>query len=130
MGYDIEGRLLEVCTCNVLCPCWVGENPDYETCDTTIAWGIEKGTIEGVDVEWVDDRRLGPHPREHPDPEVLEGRGLHRRSVDGRAARRAASGSSPGSSVALSPTSRASSARSSASSASRSGSPSRAARAG
>jgi hypothetical protein len=34
----------------VLCPCWVGENPDYKTCDTTIAWGIEKGTIEGVDV--------------------------------------------------------------------------------
>jgi hypothetical protein len=50
MGYDIEGRLLEVCTCNVLCPCWVGENPDYKTCDTTIAWGIENGTIEGVDV--------------------------------------------------------------------------------
>ena len=50
MGYDIEGRLLEVCTCNVLCPCWVGEDPDYKTCDTTIAWGIEKGSIEGVDV--------------------------------------------------------------------------------
>ena len=50
MAYEIEGRLLEVCTCNVLCPCWVGENPDYTTCDTTIAWGIEHGTIEGVDV--------------------------------------------------------------------------------
>jgi hypothetical protein len=50
MSYEIEGRLLEVCTCNVLCPCWVGENPDYKTCDTTIAWGIEKGSIEGVDV--------------------------------------------------------------------------------
>jgi hypothetical protein len=50
MGYEIEGRLLEVCTCNVLCPCWVGEDPDYKTCDTTIAWGIEKGSIEGVDV--------------------------------------------------------------------------------
>jgi len=50
MAYEIEGRLLEVCTCNVLCPCWVGENPDYVTCDTTIAWGIENGAIEGVDV--------------------------------------------------------------------------------
>ena len=50
-GYEIEGRLLEVCTCNVLCPCWVGEDPDYKTCDTTIAWGIEKGSIEGVDVD-------------------------------------------------------------------------------
>ena len=26
--YDVEGRLLEVCTCNTLCPCWVGEDPD------------------------------------------------------------------------------------------------------
>ncbi len=50
MTYEIEGKLLEVCTCNVLCPCWVGEDPDYKTCDTTIAWGIEKGSIEGVDV--------------------------------------------------------------------------------
>ena len=51
MAYEIEGRLLEVCTCNVLCPCWVGEDPDYKTCDTTIAWGIDKGTIEGVRVD-------------------------------------------------------------------------------
>ena len=51
MAYDIEGRLLEVCTCNVLCPCWVGEDPDYTTCDTTIAWGIEKGTVDGVGVD-------------------------------------------------------------------------------
>ena len=53
MAYDIEGRLLEVCTCNVLCPCWVGEDPDYKTCDTTIAWGIEKGTIDGVNVDGI-----------------------------------------------------------------------------
>ena len=51
MAYEIEGRLLEVCTCNVLCPCWVGEDPDFKTCDTTIAWGIEKGTIDRVRVD-------------------------------------------------------------------------------
>lgn len=51
MSYEIEGRLLEVCTCNVLCPCWVGEDPDYKTCDTTIAWGIDRGTIEGTNVD-------------------------------------------------------------------------------
>jgi hypothetical protein len=50
MGYEIEGRLLEVCTCNVLCPCWVGEDPDFKTCDTVVAWGIETGSVEGVDV--------------------------------------------------------------------------------
>src|SRR6187549_468064 len=56
MGYDIEGRLLEVCTCNVLCPCWVGEDPDYKTCDTTIAWGIEKGTVDGVGADGLHRR--------------------------------------------------------------------------
>ena len=50
MAYDIEGRLLEVCTCNVLCPCWVGEDPDGGTCDSTLAWRVDSGAIEGVDV--------------------------------------------------------------------------------
>jgi hypothetical protein len=50
MAYEIEGRLLEVCSCNVLCPCWVGENPDGGTCDSALAWRIDKGQIEGVDV--------------------------------------------------------------------------------
>jgi hypothetical protein len=48
--YEIEGRLLEVCSCNVLCPCWVGEDPDGGTCDSSLAWRIDHGTIEGVDV--------------------------------------------------------------------------------
>lgn len=50
MAYDIEGRLLEVCSCNVLCPCWIGEDPDGGTCDSALAWHIDRGTIEGVDV--------------------------------------------------------------------------------
>lgn len=50
MSYQVEGRLLEVCTCNILCPCWVGEDPDGGTCDGLLAWHIEKGSIEGLDV--------------------------------------------------------------------------------
>lgn len=50
MVYQIEGRLLEVCTCNTLCPCWVGEDPDGGTCDSSLAYHIDKGTIEGIDV--------------------------------------------------------------------------------
>lgn len=50
MAYEIEGRLLEVCTCNVLCPCWVGEDPDGGTCDSVLGWAVDKGTVEGVDV--------------------------------------------------------------------------------
>jgi hypothetical protein len=50
MGYHLEGRLLEVCNCRVLCPCWIGEDPDYGTCDTIVAWHFDKGQVNGVDV--------------------------------------------------------------------------------
>ncbi|HKF37908.1 MAG TPA: DUF1326 domain-containing protein [Ktedonobacteraceae bacterium] len=48
--YQLEGRLLEVCTCGVLCPCWVGADPDGGTCDSALGWHIDRGTIQGVDV--------------------------------------------------------------------------------
>ncbi len=50
MAYEVEGRLLEVCTCNVLCPCWVGEDPDLDYCDGLLGWHVDKGNVEGVDV--------------------------------------------------------------------------------
>src|SRR5213080_1392047 len=50
MPCRLEGRLLEVCNCRVLCPCWIGEDPDFGTCDTIVAWRFDKGTINGVDV--------------------------------------------------------------------------------
>ena len=50
MAYELEGSLLEVCTCNILCPCWVGEDPDGGTCDGLFAWHIDRGTVNGTDV--------------------------------------------------------------------------------
>ena len=50
MTYHLEGRLLEVCNCRVLCPCWIGEDPDGGTCDTIVAYHFDKGSIEGTDV--------------------------------------------------------------------------------
>ena len=50
MAYTLEGRFLEVCDCRTLCPCWVGEDPDNGTCKGTLAWHIDKGAIDGVDV--------------------------------------------------------------------------------
>lgn len=50
MGYTLEGDLLEVCDCKVLCPCWIGEDPDNGTCDSTLAYHVRSGVIDGVDV--------------------------------------------------------------------------------
>lgn len=49
-GYDIEGTLLEACSCKVLCPCWIGEDPDGGACDAFNAYRFDRGTIRGVDV--------------------------------------------------------------------------------
>ncbi len=50
MAYTLEGSILEVCDCKVLCPCWIGEDPDNGTCDSIIAYHIDRGSIDGVDV--------------------------------------------------------------------------------
>ncbi|HEX2217378.1 MAG TPA: DUF1326 domain-containing protein [Gemmatimonadales bacterium] len=50
MGYHLTGDLLEVCDCNTLCPCWIGEDPDNGTCQSSLAYRIERGEIDGVDV--------------------------------------------------------------------------------
>jgi hypothetical protein len=49
-GYQLQGTLLEACNCDVLCPCWIGEDPDNGTCQAVIAYNLDKGTIRGVDV--------------------------------------------------------------------------------
>ena len=48
--YVLEGTMLEACNCEVLCPCWIGEDPDNGTCDAIIAYHIDRGTIGDVDV--------------------------------------------------------------------------------
>jgi hypothetical protein len=50
MPYDLQGQLLEVCTCQSICPCWVGVAPDGGSCDGVIAWKLEAGQINGIDV--------------------------------------------------------------------------------
>jgi len=50
MSYRLQGSLLEVCTCKVLCPCWVGEDPDFVDCKSAMAWNFQQGTIDGIDV--------------------------------------------------------------------------------
>ena len=48
--YQLQGTLLEACSCGVLCPCWIGEDPDGGTCDAFVAYHFDKGEIDGVDV--------------------------------------------------------------------------------
>ena len=49
-GYQLEGTLLEVCNCDTLCPCWIGDDPDNGFCQSVVAYNLKTGTINGVDV--------------------------------------------------------------------------------
>jgi hypothetical protein len=48
--YRLAGTLLEACSCDVLCPCWIGEDPDGGECYGIVAYHFSEGVIEGVDV--------------------------------------------------------------------------------
>jgi hypothetical protein len=49
-GYQFQGTLLEACNCDVLCPCWIGEDPDNGTCSSVVAYHLDEGRIRGIDV--------------------------------------------------------------------------------
>jgi hypothetical protein len=49
-GYQFQGTLLEACNCDVLCPCWIGEDPDNGTCSSVVAYHFDSGRIRGIDV--------------------------------------------------------------------------------
>lgn len=50
MPYRMNGRFFEACDCYVPCPCWFDDLPDEDECTGLIAWQIENGEIEGIDV--------------------------------------------------------------------------------
>ena len=111
MAYHLEGRLLEVCNCRVLCPCWIGEDPDYGTCDTIVAWHFDKGTIDGVDVSGRTIAMIA-----HVPGNILQGNWKAAVYVDDKrvasSRRRRSSRSTPASWAGRSPTWSSSSARS------------------
>jgi hypothetical protein len=49
-GYQLQGTMLEACDCDVLCPCWIGEDPDGGTCSSVVAYHFDAGRVRGIDV--------------------------------------------------------------------------------
>jgi hypothetical protein len=50
VAYEMRGQFLEACDCAVPCPCWFVEDPEDGECTGIIAWHIEQGVIDGVEV--------------------------------------------------------------------------------
>jgi hypothetical protein len=52
MSWQITGRSMELCSCKMLCPCWLGPEgqPDEEWCAAVFGFDVQKGTSDGVDL--------------------------------------------------------------------------------
>ena len=103
--YELEGTLLEACSCGVLCPCWIGEDPDGGACDAFNAYHFDRGTIRGVDVSGLNFVRVV-----HIPGNVLDACAAGSRSCSSTSARRTTSARrsstrTTGSSAGRSPTS-------------------------
>lgn len=50
MAYEMTGEFLEACDCYVMCPCWFDDAPDEAHCTGLVAWYVDRGAIQDVDV--------------------------------------------------------------------------------
>ena len=73
MTYEMRGQFLEACDCSLPCPCWLGEEADEQECAGVLAWQIERGSIDGVDVSGLTVVSVSQHsgnrgiPGQHAD---------------------------------------------------------------
>jgi hypothetical protein len=59
VGYDLRGRMAEVCSCTTYCPCTSGLEPDGGACDFNWVFHVDTGTIGDVDVTGLNLGFLG-----------------------------------------------------------------------
>lgn len=53
MAWQVEGTYFENCSCDMVCPCTtsgLSEPADYERCQVVLAFHVDSGAVEGVDV--------------------------------------------------------------------------------
>ena len=52
MSWNLSGRYVETCSCDLMCPCNItfDHGATYDYCRATLCFDIERGEIEGTDV--------------------------------------------------------------------------------
>src|SRR5215212_1564856 len=52
MGWNVRVRSIELCSCKMLCPCWLGPEgePDQGWCGGSFVFDIEEGAADGVEL--------------------------------------------------------------------------------
>jgi hypothetical protein len=61
MAYEMRGQFLEACDCHVMCPCWFEQDPDESECTGMVAWYVEQGQVNGVDISGLSAVSVSHH---------------------------------------------------------------------
>jgi hypothetical protein len=55
MTWNLSGKMVESCSCNMLCPCWFGVKElmimDKGYCASSILFSIQNGSSDGIDLK-------------------------------------------------------------------------------
>jgi hypothetical protein len=82
MTWNISGKMLENCTCNMLCPCWFGVKElmimDQGYCGAPLLFRIQNGSVDGVDLKGTDVVLA----LDFPGPTILDGNATFRLYID------------------------------------------------
>jgi hypothetical protein len=82
MAWNLRGRVIETCSCNMLCPCWYGVKElmvmDRGWCNTTQWYLIEGGRSAEVDL----GTRTVVLTMDFPGPTLFDGNGTGRLYID------------------------------------------------
>jgi len=64
MAWQVSGRSLDLCSCKMWCPCWLGPEiePDEGWCAHTFAFEIRQGNSDGVDLSRTTVAMTGDWP--------------------------------------------------------------------
>lgn len=81
MAWRMTGRFIEVCSCKMFCPCWLGPaEADQGWCSAAILMDIQQGNSDGVNLSGLKAVFVGDWPAD-----FLSGNGTARLYVDAAA---------------------------------------------
>jgi hypothetical protein len=65
MAWNVEGRYFENCSCDAPCPCTASMTlgADYDKCEFLMAFHVDSGEVDGVDVSGLSVAAVGSTPK-------------------------------------------------------------------
>jgi hypothetical protein len=65
MSWQLEGRYVETCSCDLICPCNASfdHGAVYDYCRVTLAFAIDQGAVEGTDVSGLNVVAVADTPK-------------------------------------------------------------------